>query len=75
MIKMLVTLLPATSGSATVAGYRIGRDSRHIRWSISYIPQMLSAEGSITGYGNLLVLANLYGIPRGEGKRRIEKAL
>jgi len=74
-IKMLVTLLPPSSGSAEVLGYHIGKQAKRIREIIGYIPQMLSAEGSLTGYENLLIFSKLYGIPRSEREERIRRAL
>jgi ABC-2 type transport system ATP-binding protein len=43
-IKMLTTLLPPTSGSATVNGLDVSERSSQVRRSIGYVPQMLSAE-------------------------------
>jgi len=45
LIKMLTTLLPPTSGTATVAGYDIVRQSAEVRRHIGYVPQLLSADG------------------------------
>ncbi len=75
LIKMLTTLLPPTSGTALVAGFDITRQPRKVRSSIGYVSQMLSADGELTGYENLLISAKLYGIPRGERRARIEEAL
>jgi ABC-2 type transport system ATP-binding protein len=49
LIKMLTTLLPPTSGSATVAGHDIVSESAEVRRHIGYVPQLLSADGSLTG--------------------------
>ena len=75
LIKMLTTLLPPSSGSATVAGFDIASDPAEVRRHIGYVPQLLSADGSLTGYENLLLSARLYGVPRTERKQRIEGAL
>ena len=75
MIKMLTTLLPPTSGSATVAGHDVVREARAVRRVIGYVPQMLSADGTLTGYENLLAFAKLYDIPRGERGERVRGAL
>ncbi|HEY5217786.1 MAG TPA: ATP-binding cassette domain-containing protein [Pseudolabrys sp.] len=75
LIKMLTTLLPPTSGSATVAGYDIVRQPAEVRRHIGYVPQLLSADGSLTGYENMLLSARLYGIPRLERTERITGAL
>jgi ABC-2 type transport system ATP-binding protein len=74
-IKMLTTLLPPTSGSASVAGYDIRRQASNVRRVIGYVPQMLSADGTLTGYENLLIFAKLYDIPGKERSRRIHDVL
>ncbi|HUI21828.1 MAG TPA: ATP-binding cassette domain-containing protein [Methylocella sp.] len=75
LIKMLTTLLPPSSGSATVAGCDIVRQSAEVRRHIGYVPQLLSADGSLTGYENLLLSARLYGVPWGVRAERITRAL
>jgi ABC-2 type transport system ATP-binding protein len=74
-IKMLTTLLPPTSGDATVAGYDIAHHAADVRRVIGYVPQLLSADGTLTGYENLLIFAKLYDIPRAERKERVRAAL
>ena len=74
-IKMLVTLLPPTSGDARVAGFSIATQAVGVRRSIGYVPQAVSVDGSLTGYENLLIFAKLYDIPCGERKTRIGEAL
>jgi ABC-2 type transport system ATP-binding protein len=75
LIKMLTTLLPPTSGSATVAGCDIVGQPAEVRRHIGYVPQLLSADGSLTGTENMLLSARLYGIPRSERTKRITGAL
>ncbi len=70
-IKMLTTLLDPTSGSAKVCGFDVKKQSMKVRRNIAYVPQMLSADGSLTGYENLLVFSRLYDIPRREQKPRV----
>jgi len=74
-LKMLTTLLPATSGEARVAGFDIAREPKDVRRRIGYVPQLLSADGALTGAENLLLSARLYGIRRAERAPRIEQAL
>ncbi|MGB7924356.1 MAG: ATP-binding cassette domain-containing protein [Pyrinomonadaceae bacterium] len=74
-IKMLTTLLPPTSGSARVAGFDITRAASTVRRLIGYVPQLLSVDGSLTGYENLLIFAKLYDIPRAERESRVRNAL
>ncbi len=75
MLKMLTTLLPPTSGKATVDGFDISRRSADVRRLIGYVPQAISADDQLTGYENLLILAKLYDIPRKERDSRIRAAL
>jgi len=75
LIKMLTTLLAPSEGTAFVAGYDVVREPRQVRRKIGYVSQMLSADGDLTGYENLLISAKLYGIPRAERKARITRAL
>jgi ABC-2 type transport system ATP-binding protein len=74
-IKMLTTLLRPTSGTALVAGFSITRHAAQVRKAIGYVPQMLSADGSLTGYENLWVFARLYDVPRAEREERAHRAL
>jgi ABC-2 type transport system ATP-binding protein len=75
VLKMLTTLLPPTSGDAWVAGYDVVNQSSQVRRNIGYVPQLLSADGSLTGRENLLIFAKLYHIPRREREERIRNAL
>jgi ABC-2 type transport system ATP-binding protein len=74
-IKMLTTMLDPTEGTASVAGFDIVKTPAKVRRMIGYVPQMLSADGGLTGWENLDLSAKLYGIRRAERKRRIEDAL
>jgi ABC-2 type transport system ATP-binding protein len=75
LIKMLTTLLPPTSGTAVVAGFDIVQRSAEVRRNIGYVAQMISADGDLTGYENLLISAKLYGIRGKEREPRIAGAL
>ncbi|MFN8475666.1 MAG: ATP-binding cassette domain-containing protein [Anaerolineae bacterium] len=75
VIKMLTTLLPPTSGRAAVGGYDVVKDAMKVRHIIGYVPQMLSADGTLSGYENLLVFAKLYDIPGKEREKRVRDSL
>jgi ABC-2 type transport system ATP-binding protein len=74
-IKILTTLLEPTEGTASVAGFDIVKAPAMVRSSIGYVPQMLSADGALTGRENLVLSARLYGIPKVERKERIREIL
>lgn len=75
LIRMLATLLPPTSGTALIAGHDIVTEPAEVRRHIGYVPQLLSADGSLTGYENMLLSARLYSVPHAERKQRINGAL
>ncbi len=75
VIKMLTTLLPPSGGTAAVAEFDIVRQPGRVRRVIGYVPQLLSADGALTGRENLEMFARLYDIPRTERRDRILNAL
>ena len=74
-IKILTTMLSPSAGTARVAGFDVVKNPVQTRKVIGYVSQMLSADGALTGYENLLLFARIYGIPGGERKARILDAL
>lgn len=74
-IKMLTTLLPPSGGWAKVAGYDVVRESEPVRRTIGYVPQLLSSDGTLTGYENLLIFAKLYDLPRPQRESKVSYAL
>jgi ABC-2 type transport system ATP-binding protein len=74
-IKMLITLLPPTTGTAFVAGADVIRDPSIVRRRIGYVPQLVSADGSLTGRENLRLSARLYHVPGAEREAGITESL
>src|SRR5438552_5051353 len=75
-IKMLITLLIPTSGTARVLGFDVVKDPREVRKRIGYV---FGGERGVyerlSGYDNLRYFAELYGVPPRLQKRRIEELL
>jgi ABC-2 type transport system ATP-binding protein len=74
-ISMLCTILKPTSGSARVNGFDIVKQDRQVRKSIGIVFQDPSIDDRLTGRENLYMHANLYGVPPGEQKSRIDRVL
>lgn len=74
-IKMLTTLLPPSDGTARLAGFDIVHHAGDVRRVIGYVPQLVSADGQLSGYENLLIFAKLYDLPRSERESRVREAL
>jgi ABC-2 type transport system ATP-binding protein len=75
-IKMLITLLIPTTGSARVLGYDVVKDAREVRKRIGYV---FGGERGVyerlSGYDNLRYFAELYGVPPKIQKQRIDELL
>ncbi len=74
-IKMIITLLPPTSGSASVGGFDVVHNASNVRRLIGYVPQLLSSDGTLPGRENLMIFAKLYDIPKSERATRINDSL
>ncbi len=75
LMKILTTILPPTAGDATLDGISILSNPAKVREIIGYVPQLISADGTLTGYENLLLFAKLYHLPKKEREARIQNAL
>src|SRR5215204_6466483 len=75
-IKMLITLLLPSSGSARVLGYDVVDDAREVRRRIGYV---FGGERGLyerlSAYDNLRYFAELYGVPAREQRPRIDELL
>ena len=74
-INMLTTLLPPTSGKAEVCGYDVHRHPNDVRRSVGVVPQDYTADEDMTGLQNILLCADLYGIPRSNSAPHAEELL
>jgi ABC-2 type transport system ATP-binding protein len=74
-INMLITVLKPTEGKASVLGYDIVKQSNNVRKVIGVVPQEYTADEDLTGYENIMLCADLYGIPREIAKKRAVELL
>lgn len=74
-MRILTGYLPATSGTARVAGFDVHENSMAVRKSIGYLPETppLYPEMSVEGY--LDFVAQIKGVAAGDRPRRIDSAL
>src|SRR5499427_1963729 len=70
LIRMLTTLIPATSGTATINGHDVVKEADAVRRLIGVIPQAMTSDLELSVEENLLIYAKLYGVPR-ERRRRL----
>lgn len=62
LYRILTTLIPPDSGTATVAGLDIRSDYRKIRTEIGYMPERFSLYPDLTVSENLNFFASLFGV-------------
>jgi ABC-2 type transport system ATP-binding protein len=74
-IRVLTTLLPAAGGSARIFGLEVARNRMLVRRLLGYVPQMLSADASLTGRENVALFARLFDVPRRDRAIRVAEAL
>jgi len=63
IVRILVTLLRPTKGTASICGFDIAKKPKKVRNVISYVPQEMALDTRLTGKENVLLYAKLYGIP------------
>ena len=74
-LRILITLLRPTSGQAIVLGHDVAREADVVRRLIGYVPQERAIDRFLTGREHLLLLADLYHLPKDEAARRIPELL
>lgn len=61
-MRMLIGLLAPTSGSATVAGFDIARQSEQVRRRVGYMSQRFSLYEDLTVQENITLYGGIYGV-------------
>ncbi|KAA5838232.1 ATP-binding cassette domain-containing protein [Saccharopolyspora hirsuta] len=74
-LRMLTTLLPPTSGTATVAGHDIRTEPAAVRARIGYVGQKNSAGENYRARDELITQGRSYGLSRRDARRRADEVL
>jgi ABC-2 type transport system ATP-binding protein len=74
-VHMLTTLLPPTSGTASVAGYDVVKQGPQVRSKIGAALQEAALDQFLTGREHLRLQASLHGVPRSDRNRRADQLL
>ncbi len=74
-MRILTCFMPATAGTATVAGYDVFTDSLNVRQQIGYLPENVPLYLDMRAYEYLMFRAKLKNIPRRERRKKIEYCL
>lgn len=74
-VRMLTTLLTPNSGSATVAGFDVVRQSMEVRRHIGLVGQYASVDELLSGRQNLFMIGRLHGLSSRDAKARAGELL
>ncbi|MEV7033722.1 ATP-binding cassette domain-containing protein [Streptomyces sp. NPDC093272] len=74
-VNILSTLISADGGEARIAGHDIRAQAQSVRAAIGVTGQFSAVDGLITGEENMLLMADLHHLPKGEGRRVIAELL
>ena len=74
-IRLLSALIAPTSGTAEVAGYRLGRDDARIRAAVGVLTEHPGLYERLSAHDNLDFYARLYGLPDNLRVSRVEHFL
>jgi ABC-2 type transport system ATP-binding protein len=68
-VSILTTLISADAGQARIAGHDFVAEAQKVRAAIGVTGQFSAVDGLITGEENMLLMADLQHLSRGEGRR------
>jgi ABC-2 type transport system ATP-binding protein len=74
-VQILSTLLRPDAGEIHVAGFDLARDPNAVRAAIGVTGQFSAVDGLLTGEENLMLMADLHHLDRGEGRGRSRELL
>src|SRR5208282_3449373 len=75
LVRMLTTLLRPSGGQAFVAGFDVARNARKVRQNIGVIPQALTSDLDLTGWENVDIYGEFFGLSRRERRERGHRLL
>jgi ABC-2 type transport system ATP-binding protein len=74
-IRMLCGLLLPSEGTATVAGFDVGKDAERLKQRVGYMPQRFSLYGDLTVEENLDFFAGVYRLSSRRRRERVAETL
>jgi ABC-2 type transport system ATP-binding protein len=72
-LKMLTGMIEPSSGTATICGFDLCRDSLEVKRHVGFVPESGAVFESLTGLEYLEMIAALYGIPADPARARIRQ--
>src|SRR3954447_4588854 len=75
LLKILLGLLPPSSGSGRLLGYDLASAGSTLRRAIGYMPEAAALVPGLTGSEYVALAGELYGMPRKQALRRAHEVL
>ncbi|OON71332.1 ATP-binding cassette domain-containing protein [Streptomyces tsukubensis] len=75
VVKILSTLITYQADELYVGGHDLASDPQNVRASIGVTGQFSAVDGLITGEENMILMADLHHLSRGEGRRTVAELL
>jgi len=72
-LKMLTGMIEPTSGSATICGFDLARETIEVKRHVGFVPESGAVFESLTGLEYLTMVAALYAIPEDAAVARIRQ--
>ncbi|MCK4590845.1 MAG: ATP-binding cassette domain-containing protein, partial [Candidatus Latescibacteria bacterium] len=70
-VRMLTGILKPSDGTAIIMGYDIWKEALDAKQLMGIVPEMSNAYIDLSAWNNLMLMGELYGVPK---KKRKEKA-
>jgi len=74
-LRLLCALIAPTSGTAEIAGFRLGREDAKIRATVGILTELPGLYERQSAWDNLVFYATLYGLPPAVAKSQAERYL
>jgi len=75
LVKILSTITPLSSGSASVMGFDVARQPRSVREQLAVVLQQTATENLLTVRDNLLIYAYLHGVKSAVAQERLRSVV
>jgi ABC-2 type transport system ATP-binding protein len=74
-IRILTGVIKPDGGTATIRGYNILKQPLKVKQVISVVPEMANVYIDLTAWQNLMLISELYGVPKKERRERARRLL
>ena len=74
-VRMLTGIIKPDSGKAYILGYDIQKDPLKAKEHLGVVPETSNAYVDLSAWQNLILTADLYGVPKDDAKKRADSLL